>query len=231
MASDVSPKPSREIPKANRADRLRSRDLRENAGRAFTLALIRCSARVKKFPGAFITCRRPGFTCSRPFSDLFNVAASRSAQMTTIVTITRRFGGSQVSQYGRRCGNARDQFVARIDSSALAAGCCSLHQRVRRKQASAFAQTPLRCGGGIARIGARTEGRKCPCPRHVNCASVPSCGRSASIPVPGAIPARFRMRTSTSRTTSASRRRWNAAASTPSSSPITWPCSTCRWRR
>ena len=47
---------------------------------------------------------------------------------------------------------------------------------------------------------------------------------------PGAIPAPCRMRISISSISSASRRRWSAADSTPSSWPTTWPCSTCRWQ-
>src|SRR5215470_17974064 len=62
--------------------RNRRRRFADAAGFVATLALILWHRGNKK-PRRIRQMPKTGTSCSRPFSDLFNVAASRSAQMTT----------------------------------------------------------------------------------------------------------------------------------------------------
>src|SRR5882724_1915588 len=100
MASDVPPKPRREILQANALIRRRNRDVRGFWKSVFTLALIRSEREGNKIPRRIREMPKTGVFDSRPFSNLFNVAASRSAQMTTVRHL--RLARSKVKPLERR---------------------------------------------------------------------------------------------------------------------------------
>src|SRR5882724_1040292 len=105
MASDVPPKPRREILQANALIRRRNRDVRGFWKLVFTLALIRSEREGNKIPRRIREMPKTGVFDSRPFSNLFNVAASRSAQMTTVRYL--RLARSKVKPLERRPRSCR----------------------------------------------------------------------------------------------------------------------------
>jgi hypothetical protein len=82
-ASNDRSKPRRGICEANAPIRRRGRGVLEFEILMFTLALIRSQREGEKIPRRIPENAKDRGSISRPFSNLFNVAASRSAQMTT----------------------------------------------------------------------------------------------------------------------------------------------------